>query len=386
MTPIEDLLRQALQDAPTPPVSGDPLGQIAQRARRAWLQIAAAAGIVAAVVAIAVVVPLVLVDGGTRSSPVLIKPSPKSTTPTARPWPVHNAVAATTTVDGSVWILQRSRSIDHATVVQHNRTGEVIRRVDIPGPARGIAAGAGAVWTYGGGDGAAPNGVLNRIGPRGDVATARFTGSGPYDIAFVDGTTFVTLASADRVVAVAPDGQGRLVETASVQLPSQVTDIVSTDNGQVWVREDLARRVVRVVSDGHALRAGRSFPWQRGLLGPGPNDGIWTADQPNRLIGLSPEAAARGSFSIAEGYRILTPGAISGVPVVGNGFRGGSVVTSRGIAYYADFDAAAQTDPSEPTALLRQKGIVGLAAAPDGGVLAVLGSGRVVAWDPTASP
>lgn len=382
MTPIEDLLRQALQDAPAPPPSADPLRVIEARVRRA--RTAAVAVIATAVVvAAAVVVPLLTLGRGDHVVEPIVTPRPK---PSAAPQvlPVRDVIGVTTTVDGSIWSLQRSRSLDRATVVHQVASGAVVRRIRVPGPVRALASGAGAVWAYGGGDGGSPDGVLDRIASNGAVATVRFTGSGPYDVAFVDGTPFVTLASAHRVVSIGEGHAGGLAVSGSLQLPGQVTDIVATDEGQVWVREDLAHRVVHVTRDAHGrLRAGRSFTWRGGLIGAGPHGGIWTADSSNRLIGLSPRLAAQGEMSLAEGYRIGLPAAI--VDLAGTGTGGAFVATARGVDYFADVETAAQSDPVRPTAVLARRGVVALAAAPTGGVVAVTGSGRELQWDPGGS-
>ena len=64
MTPIEELLREALSATPTPESTTDPIGTLDRRIRRARRRLAASAGVVAVAVAVAIVVPLTVTGGG----------------------------------------------------------------------------------------------------------------------------------------------------------------------------------------------------------------------------------------------------------------------------------------------------------------------------------
>jgi hypothetical protein len=394
MTRIEDLLRQALDDTPITSTATDPLAGVERRLHRARRRLAVGAGVTAAVVAAAIVVPLVSLGDSHRTSRV-IGPSTSSPTPTptASPvpgtfatWPVHGVGSVTQLTDGSVWsaLTVMGRNRERWYVIQQDGTdGHELQRIELPSPINTVVGHESTVWAFGGGDGGYPDGDIFAISPNGHVATHHFIGNGVRGIAFSDADTWVTVSPTNSVALLRGNGD-RIDVVLTVPLTSQPRDIVNTGDGTLWVLEDIRQKVVQIVTQSGAPHVGKSFAWSYPLFGATGSGALLTTEG-SRVVQINPETMAAGLDSTAYGYRIDTPGDPS--LAVEDGAGGLYVAVSRhgagtksGIAYYAD-TAAADSTGAEPTAFRPMRGyIASIIPAPTGGVL--IASGGEWVWDP----
>lgn len=404
MTPIEDLLRQALRETPVAPSESDPLVEIGRRARKARRGIGAAAAVVVAVVA-ALVVPLVLVrSGGDASRQIPVGPPPSPTQPPSQGnlevWLDQSVKAVTIAPDGTYWLAVGREDTDHPTwgVAQQTADGTLVRTIEVPGPIQGIAYGAGRVWAYRTGDGGYPDGVLDAVDPTtGDVATLTYPGGGPTSITFVDTAVYVSvLGEPNRIERIEYPGPSDTAITVASSVPVRtelggVATVEATEDGHVWTYVQQRLVEVRDRGDRLALANDESFLFPsdgiRGHTGP---SSLWIAygpGVPDTLEQLDPGRYADGDTDAAYGDRIVTHG--QPTAVVEDGVGGVYVGVSRrfvaGIAYY---DAEARAD-GETVSAFRGVGdsdsgdIVAMAADPHGGVVAVTIEGQELHWDPT---
>lgn len=155
MSQVEELLRTALRNAPTPETStGDPLADLERRLGRARKRLAWMAAAAVIVVVAGIVVPLSLIGPGSSPS--------GSDTASSQSWP-DSRVTSLTSGGGYVWTVTDKPSPSHDRYYVQKRnpeTGQVLASY-LAGPSEEfVAYGAGEVWTWGGGDGGDPDGVV----------------------------------------------------------------------------------------------------------------------------------------------------------------------------------------------------------------------------------
>ncbi len=356
MTRLEDTLRDALADAPTPPLAvTDPVAAVDRRLTRARLRLAAGAAAAAVVVTAGVVVPLQVLGDGHGPAQVAVAPTPA---------PDLRAVAAG---GGSEWAVTDSGAgpdrSDSLLLRLDPATGRREQAVPLQLHASAVAFGLGRVWAWG-----STSATVVTVDPAdGTSITHSWQGLGAVrDVAFADGAAWVTLP--DRVVrlVVAP-GSRRLDQAATIDLVG-AGRIVVTDSGHVWVQADTSLVLVSPVQPGHD--PGDRVHMAGPLLGPAGGDQVWTYDG-SRLVALTPELLRAGE-SVAQGARIPVPA------------EPAQVVTAADGSWYARagrdlFHVAG----GQVTARLADAYATSLAADPSGGVLFTDAAGRLRRWAPT---
>ena len=313
MNDIEELLRDALQSAPTPEtLVGDPVATIERRAGRARAFIAGGALAAVAVITTAVVVPLQLtkqadgpsrLGGPTATQPPSPRPSSTNRPPTSWSSP---GVLALASGGGSLWALRadpNSQSgqmyVDRLDARTHARHG----RWAVQAPGSWFFYGLGRVWLTGGGDGAYPDGSLQMVDPaRASVRSLTATHQQLSGVAFAGGHAWVIAGR--NIWEVNTDG----AHVGTVALPAEADQlgIAATDSGQVWVK--VGKRWLRI--DPATRRVVDTVQWNGPMLGAAGGDAIWTYE--GRLIALSPALLHQGT-SVAEGSRIAVPGVVTAV-------------------------------------------------------------------------
>lgn len=385
MTPIEDLLRQALREAPGPVSTRDPLPAVQARVRRA--RTAAVAVIATAVVvAAAVVVPLLTLGRGDHVVEPIVTPRPKpSAAPQTAVWRKHETYAVAS--DGtSIWTA--TRSVDSVrerwfVVRQDALTGRELQRIEVPGPVEVVAVGLGRIWAGGGGDGAYPDGVVDVVDPgTGHVATHHYSGAGPSAFAFEGGAAWAAMDELHRVDRLDVGASSAAVSVgASVPVALAPNRLVSTADGSLWANEFGRRQIAEIVVDAGRPRVGASLRWPGPILGPLGRHTFWTSAAPRGgdVRSLEPRELACCP-SLAQGYRLAVPGRPFASVLDGRGGLYVAVMSRRpGIAYFADY---AHQEGNAPTAFLPVKNAFHLAADPAGGVV-YTANGAERLWVPT---
>jgi hypothetical protein len=409
MNSIEDRLRAAMHAAPPVDVRPAPLEEIGRRARRRQALVAVAAAAAIAVLVAGVVVGIPGAGSSRHSVGPAKTPTPNpSASSTAERW--RAGVHGVTVGPDGLWIVRAD--VRHGQESWYlDRQNGLIGHVDtvppsadrIVGPVSQVTSGLGGVWTWGGGDGAYPNGHLDVLGV--GPASVPYGGwpelphSGISGLTFVDGTPYAAIYGLNRVEAVP---EATAVSASYAALPGSPTAIVSTRAGQVWVRVQTGStsRLMNVVTSGGGVALGPdSFTWPGPILGAdhGNEQAIWTSDSKYRVIEFDPAVYAKGAASLAYvGDRLPVPGRATRVLEDGSGglyvaVDGGWAGAKTGIAYY---DAKARLDEGgpSPTAFLpTQHPAEALVLDPDAGE--GLGGGVVFTttdfveyhWNPTAS-
>lgn len=185
---IEDQLRSALSEAPVPTtVTPDPLADLQRRLGRARIRYGALALAVVVVLVAAVVVPLTLVGSSSRDEPAVAHPR-------VMPWDGQR-VYSFATGGGYVWtVASRFATNSEKFFVQRRDpvTGKVLSTFPITTPEQSVAYGGGLVWTWGGGDGGYPAGVVDVHAPSGTHV----------------GTVNLGKGKGIKALAIAPNGNG----------------------------------------------------------------------------------------------------------------------------------------------------------------------------------
>jgi hypothetical protein len=388
MTQLEDLLRRALTEMPTPETSvADPVARVQRRVRRAGLALAGGALAVAAAVSAAVVVPLSL-SGGSNDR-IDVGTGPLAHASDVTPWSAPRSQAVTYG-DGSVWTLDRTTDGKRVVVRRDPGDGHTLSTTSVPVPADRIAFGIDRVWVYGGGDGASVDlSQVSSLDPSTGKVTTHFFGQkgGPSGIAFVNGLAWVTLANGDRVDALQSGDQ--LLQVASVAVPSRPTDIVSTGDGHLWVRESLAGRLADVdvgysTSVERRPRLAGAVEWGGQLFGPAAGRSVWTTDG-TRLVQLTPGTLTVG-ISVSTGTRIALPAAATVVvagPPDGQGLWvgvSGDASPPWTLAYFSD--AALRHGDPTPSATVDVSTLSALVDDPVGAGVVFVGADGTGRWSP----
>ena len=396
MTPIEELVRQALGETPTTTTTTDPLAALDRRVRKARRWLAAGAGAVAAAVVTAVVVPLAVLSGGNDAANKVIvgntpTPAPSNPAGVTTWWPRGAVEVADSPGQGAPsWVLIRDNGKTFISPIDPNMQ---VERTTVQEPADYVAPGTTVEWVAGSSGGTVRVSAVNNAGPKvrsltfsGSVVSAPVVvGEGLYVLTSDGQSTFV------RHFVLSNDG----IDQSQPLVLDGVTEIAATGTDHVWVQG--RQKLYEVITTGNALREGSAVDWSGDIYGPtGTNpatDDLWAYDG-SRLIDLTP-ASLRSCVSCAEGYRINVAGRPAAVSSADEGsFDSGSLFVAvsqastgsqqaginTGIGYYSASDV--QGDGSGPTDTLFGIEVTSLVADGAGGVDYVDDLGRLQHWDP----
>jgi hypothetical protein len=372
MTQIEDLVRQALAETPAPTTSTDPLATLDRRVRRARRRLAAGAGVVTAVVAAAVAVPLAVLggDGSPNSLEVARTPSPSPS--------VSNPPGVTTlwsggaqwvagAAGGEPWLLIKDDQGTYVGQVGQKLSSE---RVPVDDQSSRLAVGEQEVWVWGtnlsGTAGMVT--VIPSSGPAHELAVrGQVLGAGA-----VSNDALYVISHGDAGAAVyryelTPQG----IVTSKLELPV-VNNIVTTGDGHVWAQSD--KRLVEV----NGMQRGAAVEWEGDIYGPAsPGDAIWAYD--GRLIDLTPKNLL-GCMSCAEGYRVFVSGQPDAALQTPDGLF--VAIPEAGLDYYSPRSLRSGNTPV--TTSIHGIHVVSLSADPAGGVDYVDDHGDLNHWQPQA--
>lgn len=398
MSDIEQLLRDALHDAPTtPPRSADPIPAIERRVRRLRFAAGVAVGAAAAVVA-AVVVPLsVGTSGGHARVQILSKtptPAPSATpSPTANVtggpqptlvWMGANWVAGAPS--GLPWMLYVDGSgADGGTRIARLTPASPQDGAKVLAPAGRVAPGKTVVWVVGSSDGSSVLGRVSALTTDGtQVATRTYpdelltsTAVVGDDLYVVRGGSSAT-AHVDRLRIV----NGR-IETASVAVP-QAEQVVATASGEVWAQTP--SHLVRLTSTGSGIGTGTAVTWSGAIIGAdqrtGSGHAFWTWDG-SRVVQLTPSLLTAGS-SVAQGDRVQVPGrAAIAVTAPGGGLYLSVVEGDAPGIYYYPADQLGAGQP-QAAAIWHDATAGTMCVDPRGGVDITSADGVIYRWDPAS--
>jgi hypothetical protein len=393
MTPIEDLLRQALATTPTPPTATDPLGTLDRRVRRARRLLAVGAGVVAAGIAAAVVVPLTVGGGKSPNGISIVTPptqSPSPPPPGTTLLTSPDALWVTEDSHGGQWLLRSQADGEYflAQIGQDGRPGEGFV---IPGPADYAVAGNNVVWVIGdGGAGQAVSRIFAVDTRTGHVSVRTFYpgqhlsfGAVLGDYLFVD----VSDDSGDHVDLFYNDADaiklfGSQLEPNHGSLLEPHAAEMVTSGGAVWVHA--GDRLAELFVGERGLESLDSTePWGTGpIFAPtlprsAPN-GVWAYDG-SRLIALMPSALS-SCVSCAEGDRVTVSGKPNAVVETHDGLY--VSIPGAGLLYYSpDVLGSGET---AVTASLPGVQVISMTADPVGGVDYVDDQGNLIHWQPVA--
>ena len=394
MTPIEELVRQALAETPTAATSTDPVAALDRRVRRARRRLIAGAGAVAAGVAAAVVVPLAVLGGG---SPQDVK---VFTSPT--PTPSASAPAGTTVLwpTGAVWVSSDSDGRRWLMYVQNDQTyvgqvsaGGVDHATKVEGPADYVVAGDNLIWVVGAGVAGDDMSRLTAIDTRtGDVVTSALPHEYLSYAVAVDDQIYVDRSDATGGHVDLFGLRNAVIESVASAPVSKPGEIALSQKGHVWVRSD--KKLVELVPSRDGFQPGATVDWPGEIYGPtgsdSAGDSLWAYD--GRIIGLAPENLL-GCLSCAEGWRINVAGPPSAVVTDTHGglFAAVPEVTPEarqagflyGLYFYPPEDVHGPGTITGPS--LEGTVAQSLVANPAGGVDYVDDLGRLMHWDPAAA-
>ena len=386
MTPIEDLVREALASMPEPVPSTHPLGSLEGRVRRARRRLAAGAGVVAAVIAAAIVIPLTVGGGGARSSVQVVTPQP-SVTPSPPPpgttalW-TRDAIWASTSPSGQRWLLYSQYGQDYLTRVSGKKEKPIVVGES---PADYIVATDKVVWVIGtsSGNGAGARSYLTAVLTSTGAAIpmqepqlsyAAAVGGSLYAVETdpKNGDVFVDRFDADN------SGAGM---TWSKPV-GNAQEIVATLQQRLWIHEKT--HLTELIPRPGGFEFGPQVPWGSGpLLAPaltrsGGPGAVWAYDG-SRLIALMPSALS-GCVSCAEGARVTVPGKPSSVVEEKDGLY--VAVPGAGLYYYSPDSLGSGETPV--SASIKGVQVTSVSADPAGGVDYVDDQGNLIHWQPAA--
>jgi hypothetical protein len=375
MTRTEDLLRNALEGAATPPTRiVDPLADLDRRVSRARRRLSIISAIAVFVVTAAVVVPLTLIGRG-DSTPAVASPQPTPAT-----W-ANAHVLAVAAGGGSVWSLEEhaTAGADHADIVQRDPvTGAVEKHWIVSATYNFIGYSYGKVWVWGGGVSSAAESIAMTLDPTTGArsATAHLGRGNAFDsVVFAAEQAWAAVPERNRLLSFGFQDRGTTVN-------------VTTDRG--------IDSVVRL-SRGLVATIGRD-----GSVVPIQQQGAFN---PNRRIaaGAHPWVSAAGSTfwlsnrggdlyreDLARLRRIGSPVALPRPPLaVVADTSGGLYVAlvnprqSSAVPSLLFYSAAALgTAAPRPTAIRHDGEIHGLAVDPAGGVLYTNSADALIHWNP----
>ena len=385
MTDLEQLLRDALQEAPpVAPASPDPVAAVTRRVRRVRLSVAAVTA-AAAAVAFAVVVPF----AGTGSSgeqkvqPLgTPTPSASSTLPadTTTLW-ASGADWASISPTGARWLTYFDKGGQVLSLAQVDSAGRVVHEAKPPAPAGEVYAGSSVVWVVGSDQG---GNILSRVSAYSTSGQLVATKTFPTTL-----LSFAVVTGDDLFVQTGDDAgnngvarlrlHGNAIDETDVALPDhQGNGIAVTANGAVWA--DTEKHLVEVQATATGLRVGHvtdAWSLHGGDDAKNP-DALWSADG-SRLIELTPRLLSSG-VSVAEGDRIPVPGTpqLATTDAAGNLY----VLTKEGTLYAFAAATLSSGGPAPVASVDVDGGAVVLVADPSGGVDYVTGGGQLLRWDP----
>jgi hypothetical protein len=371
MSEIQDLLRQAMGEAPGP--SGrDPLPAIRRAARlRQGMTTLAALAVAGAAIGLVITLP------GEASGP---RPSPTTSNPSLTGWPSGHDVRGVAVGLGSAWLGE-----DSQLVQVDSGSGRVLHRITVVGQIRDVAVGAGRVWV------AEEPTPENTLLTTYDPATRHTTTVAlPLGLSSFSGHTFFRHSlwlpdpAENELLRFTP--AAGVVDRRIETVPGAPTSIAPTTGDRLWVQlqSGSTLRAVHLARSKPRWSLGRAVNWSFPLLGPAPRDGIWTSDG-KFLVDLRPSALAGGS-SVAQGYRLQTTGRAQLVATARDGIF---VATPGGVDYFAWKAVRADGIPSNVDPVPAFNGspdvnphsIVSIAADGDE-VLVDDASGSATLWNP----
>jgi len=381
VTPIEELVRQALAETPAVTTTTDPMAALDRRVRRARRWLVAGAGVAAAAVVAAVVVPFAVLDGHGEPNGVGIvnpQPSPTQTPPpgTSVLWNL-GAVSVSTDSDGQPWLLFNNGSEQHEYVGRLDEVGRVADPTEVPAPADEILAGDDVIWVIGTEtvDGTPSSRVTAIDAATHDVTTDVYDSVSLGSAVTVGDSLYVTARDAEGGGVDRLDLSADAVEIAAAKSMPNAVELVATGDHHVWVHA--GEHLVELIPSPRGFDVGETVTWGSGpLVGPGRSVAVWAYD--GRLIELSPAMLAAGT-SVAEGARVPVPGR----PHAALQTRDGVLyvaVDSAGL--YAYSSSSVLGDGNTETRSLEGVQVVTMTADLSGGVDYVDDQGRLIHWDP----
>jgi len=381
VTPIEDLVRQALTETPTAvPTTTDPLAALDRRVRRARRWLAAGAGAVTAAIVAAVVVPLALLGGNGSPNSLVVQHSPTpapSNPPGVTTWWPSGAesVAGPYPRNGApLWVLIKDTD---TTVIGPVNPNEMSESYPVSEPADYVVPAQGVEWVVGTDHGSntvrvtaldnGSNGVSTLTVSGSVVNTPTAVGDSLYLLTSEASSTFV------RHFVLSNDG----IDQSQPLVLDGATKIAATSKGHVWVQG--RQKLYEVITTGNAVREDSAVDWSGDIYGPtGVNsngDDLWAYDG-DRLIDLLPKNLL-SCVSCAEGWRINVAARPTAVVTGEDGSL--FVATTTGIYFYSAQDVHGSGTYGAP---LPVSGVTSMAADPSGGVDYVTPQGELDHWDP----
>jgi len=396
VTPIEELVRQALAETPTATTTTDPMAALDRRVRRARRWLAAGAGAAAAAIVAAVVVPLAVLGGnGTAKSVGVADPTP-STSPSASAPPgvtvlrSSGAISVSATRGEQAWVLYRdSQNLDDNYVAQVSPDGGVSHDIQVAGPADFVVSGEQTVWVVGSNDDGS-EALISAVDPFFSPPVGEMVLHGQvltHAVAVGDSLYVVAEKDSGSVVERFRTTRHQAFELASTTPVPDAGQIVATDDGHLWVRS--GSKFVELVPTKTGVEVGATARWD-GELNGAAGAGVWTYDD-YRLDCLD-AAHADMSPSLAQGCRLTMGGDVGaalGSPetglyaaIVGDLTNADAV----GIAWFTPQDIQGRNSNSwGPTDYLRGPLVRSMALDPRGGVDYVDDQGVLNHWDPASA-
>jgi hypothetical protein len=401
MNDLEDLVREALKNAPGETSIANPVEVISGRVRRARQRLAAGVGIAAVALVAAVVVPLTTIHGSGPAS-VGTTGSPSPTPVTHEPafgnlsvWLRHRGAQDVTpgkdaTGSPVVWAVgyatQQSNGAATPIFELNPVTGAVLGTMSVPSPADRIYFGLGRVWTFGGGDGGYPNGAISRIDPATGAVTTLQLHGGPGGPMFIGSAAYASIGPRGELVQIG-GASGPLRRTTSLSGVTAGPELVAPD-GTIWI-EQTSSWAHLAVRSGTPQLLGMVPGWHGLAVGVGKGDTLWTIDKASgchlRLAALSLKStgvsASYGtSIATAESPQDVFEAPDGGI-YVSSGSQGCVPAQGDDLTFYPA--AALNSSDPQPTAEQQVEDLYLIASDPAGGVVYVLGDTTVLRWSAT---
>jgi hypothetical protein len=389
MTQIEDMLRATLAETPTASTTTDPLTALDRRVRRARRRLALGAGVAAAAIAAAVVVPLAVLANDQPSRVVVgddqspsPTPSPSGAAERADVWLTNGAHGvATNDARGHSFVVTEHGNGATRLLVELGPDGSELQHWTVPESALFVAQREGAVWIWGGGDGAFPTPIVTAVDVQsGTTASVELDQYGAVtDLAITEGGSAWAVV-ADHVLQLrAVDGKVTVVAVIPL---TGAQRIVSTVNGHLWVQADT--QLIELVPTGAAgAEQGVTVHWAGTLFAAAPEgERLWVENDSRQIALLDPLALSDGAgrastdqvLDLPAPASVIAPDGIGGLFVA---FLGG------GLAYY---DPQAVRSDGPPAARLARAtvDVETMATTLDGGVILQDYGGVAEHWLPSA--
>jgi hypothetical protein len=274
-------LRDLLHDA-APRASRDvDLDAVRARARQRTRRRRALVGGVAALVVLAIGVTAAAVaasDDDTHRRIDVVDVPTTTTVPDVRAphlevvteLPSSFGVHALAATGDDLWIAGLDQT-DGWVLRRQSASSAAFSTTSLPGAVRDIVVDDDRLWLWGGGDGGEPVGGVGVV----DATTGtlvdtfgwirhapQYEPMSTYDLAVLDGDAWVSDATGDRVFRLRLLGDR--IEATPVPTGTQPTDVVTTDDGEVWVVESQDRTIARI--DPRTMTVAERNDWRGGLL------------------------------------------------------------------------------------------------------------------------